>query len=150
LLYTKKVLKLRGTINTKVMFNDKRGVPNQLGERNIIAKNTSLVGDISSDGDFRVDGKIEGTIKTSGRVVIGKEGIVTGTINCVNADIEGTFSGKLIVDEILSLKDSAIISGEVTLGKLSVEPGATFNATCVMKGSVKVMQNGEQETKKTA
>ncbi len=132
------------------MFNDKRGVPNQLGERNIIAKNTSLVGDISSDGDFRVDGKIEGTIKTSGRVVIGKEGIVTGTINCVNADIEGTFSGKLIVDEILSLKDSAIISGEVTLGKLSVEPGATFNATCVMKGSVKVMQNGEQETKKTA
>jgi len=132
------------------MFNDKKGVPNQLGERNIIAKNTALIGDISSDGDFRVDGKIEGTIKTTGRVVIGKEGIVTGTINCVNADIEGTFSGKLIVDDVLSLKNTANISGEVTLGKLSVEPGATFNATCAMKGSVKVIQNGEQETKKTA
>ena len=132
------------------MFNDKKGVPNQLGERNIIAKNTSLVGDISSDGDFRVDGKIEGTIKTSGRVVIGKEGIVTGTINCVNADIEGTFSGKLLVDEVLSLKSTAIISGEVTLGKLSVEPGATFNATCAMKGSVKVIQNEQQKTQKTA
>ncbi|MCK4562069.1 MAG: polymer-forming cytoskeletal protein [Flavobacteriaceae bacterium] len=131
------------------MFNDK-GVPNQLGERNIIAKNTSLVGDINSDGDFRVDGKIEGTIKTTGRVVIGKEGIVTGTIDCVNADIEGTFSGKLLVDEILSLKNTATISGEVTLGKLSVEPGATFNATCTMKGSVKVIQNEQQETKKTA
>ncbi len=132
------------------MFNDKKGVPNQLGERNIIAKNTSLVGDISSDGDFRVDGKIEGTIKTSGRVVIGKEGIVTGTINCVNADIEGTFSGKLLVDEVLSLKSTAIISGEVTLGKLSVEPGATFNATCAMKGSVKIIQNEQQKTQKTA
>jgi len=128
------------------MFNDKKGVPNQLGERNIIAKNTSLVGDISSDGDFRVDGKIEGTIKTSGRVVIGQEGIVTGTIDCVNADIEGTFSGKLLVDEVLSLKSTAIISGEVTLGKLSVEPGATFNATCAMKGSVKVIQNEQQKT----
>jgi cytoskeletal protein CcmA (bactofilin family) len=132
------------------MFNDKKGSPNQIGERNTIAKNTSLVGDINSDGDFRVDGKIEGTIKTSGRVVIGKEGIVTGTIDCVHADIEGTFSGKLIVDQILSLKESAIISGEVTLGKLSVEPGATFNATCAMKGSVKVMQNGEQKAQKTA
>lgn len=132
------------------MFNDKKGVPNQLGERNIIAKNTSLVGDISSDGDFRVDGKIEGTIKTSGRVVIGKEGIVTGTIDCVNADIEGTFSGKLLVDEVLSLKSTAIISGEVTLGKLSVEPGATFNATCAMKGSVKVIQNEQQKIQKTA
>ena len=49
------------------MFNDKKGSPNQIGERNTIAKNTSLVGDINSDGDFRVDGKIEGTIKTSGR-----------------------------------------------------------------------------------
>jgi len=133
------------------MFNDKKGSPHQIGERNTIAKNTSLVGDIKSDGDFRVDGKIEGTIKTTGRVVIGKDGIVTGTIDCVNADIEGTFSGNLLVDQILSLKNTANISGEVTMGKLSVEPGATFNATCAMKGSVKVMQNGESEaTKKTA
>jgi len=132
------------------MFNEKKGIPNQLGERNIIAKNTSVVGDISSDGDFRVDGKIEGTIKTTGRVVIGQEGIVTGTIDCTNADVEGTFSGKLIVDQVLSLKSTANISGEVTLGKLSVEPGAAFNATCTMKGTVKVMQNEEKDTKKTA
>ncbi len=132
------------------MFNEKKEIPNQPGERNIIAKNTSLVGDISSDGDFRVDGKIEGTIKTSGRVVIGKEGIVTGTIDCANADVEGTFSGKLLVDQILSLKSTANISGDVTLGKLSVEPGAAFNATCNMKGAVKVISNEGQETKKTA
>ena len=132
------------------MFNEKKGMPNQLGERNIIAKNTSVVGDIRSDGDFRVDGKIEGTIKTTGRVVIGQEGLVTGTIDCTNADIEGTFSGKLIVDQTLSLKSTANISGEVTLGKLSVEPGAAFNATCSMKGTVKVMQNEGKDTKKTA
>ena len=132
------------------MFNEKKEIPSQPGERNIIAKNTTLVGDISSDGDFRVDGKIEGTIKTSGRVVIGKEGIVTGTIDCTNADIEGTFSGKLLVDHILSLKNTANISGDVTLGKLSVEPGAAFNATCTMKGTVKVIPNEGQQTKKTA
>ena len=132
------------------MFNEKKENPNPVGERNIIAKNSSLVGDIKSDGDFRVDGKIEGTIQTSGRVVIGKEGSVSGTIDCAHADIEGTFSGKLIVDQILSLKSTADISGDVVMGKLSVEPGAAFNATCAMKSAVKVIQNGAEKTKKTA
>jgi len=132
------------------MFNEKKENPSPVGERNTIAKNTSLVGDIKSDGDFRVDGKIEGTIKTTGRVVIGKDGFVSGTIDCANADIEGSFSGKLIVDQILSLKSTADISGDVIMGKLSVEPGAVFNATCAMKGSVKVMQNDGEKTKKTA
>lgn len=132
------------------MFNEKKATPNQIGERNTIARNTTLTGDIQSDGDFRVDGRIEGTIKTTGRVVIGKEGVVTGNIDCANADIEGTFSGKLLVEEILSLKSTADISGEVTLGKLAVEPGAVFNATCAMKGSVKVMQKDGEKTKKTA
>ena len=132
------------------MFNEKKENPSPVGERNTIAKNTSLVGDIKSDGDFRVDGKIEGTIKTTGRVVIGKDGFVSGTIDCAHADIEGSFSGKLIVDQILSLKSTADISGDVIMGKLSVEPGAVFNATCAMKGSVKVMQNESEKAKKTA
>jgi len=132
------------------MFNEKKESPHQVGERNTIAKNTALVGDITSDGDFRVDGKIEGTIKTTGRVVIGKDGFVSGIVDCTNADIEGTFSGKLIVDQILSLKGTADISGDVIMGKLSVEPGAVFNATCAMKGSVKVIQNDGQKAKKTA
>jgi cytoskeletal protein CcmA (bactofilin family) len=132
------------------MFNEKKGTPKPLGERNIIAKNTTLVGDLTSDGDFRVDGKIEGTVKTSGRVVIGKDGEVIGNIECVNADIEGTFSGKLDVEEVLSLKSTAVISGDVVLGKFSVEPGATFNATCTMKGSVKIVKDGKEETKKIA
>lgn len=132
------------------MFNEKKGIPTPSGERNIIAKNTSLVGDIKSDGDFRVDGKIEGTIITTGRVVIGKDGFVKGSIDCTDADIEGRFSGKLLVDQVLSLKSTADISGDVTLGKLSVEPGAAFNATCMMKGSVKVMSNDKEESKKTA
>lgn len=132
------------------MFNEKRGTVNQVTERNIIGKNTSLTGDISSDGDFRIDGKIEGNIKTNGRVVIGKEGFVEGTIECANADIEGSFSGKLTVDQLLSLKETAIITGDVILGKLSVEPGADFNATCSMKGSVKTMHHDETKAKKIA
>jgi cytoskeletal protein CcmA (bactofilin family) len=127
------------------MFSEKKKNPNQVLERNIIAKNTSIIGDISSEGDFRVDGIVEGTIKTAGRVVIGSQGTVKGTIECSNADIEGTFSGKLIVSELLSLKSSAKINGEVFINKLSVEPNATFNATCTMKSGIKELNTNERE-----
>ena len=132
------------------MFADKKN-NNQVLERNIIAKNTTIAGDIKSDGDFRIDGTVEGTITTQGRVVIGAKGIVKGDVQCSNADIEGTFSGKLIVTELLSLKGTAKINGEVFINKLSVEPGATFNATCEMKSGVKELKNnGGQKEEKTA
>ena len=80
------------------MFSEKKSGPSQVLARNIIGKDTSFVGDIKSEGDFRIDGKVKGTVKTKGRVVIGREGFVEGTIECTNADIEGRFSGNLSVD----------------------------------------------------
>lgn len=113
-------------------------------ERNVVAKNTSIVGDIISEGDFRIDGSLDGTIKTNGRVIIGAEGSVKGKIESTFADIEGKFSGELLVQETLTVKATAHISGDVIIGKLSVEPGATFNASCAMKGAVKELNQHEQ------
>ena len=67
-------------------------------------------------------------------MVIGKDGYIHGKVECVNADIEGNFNGELQVSDLLSLKSSAVIEGTVTVAKLSVEPGATFNASCSMSG----------------
>ncbi|PKH50061.1 hypothetical protein CXF68_04775 [Tenacibaculum sp. Bg11-29] len=124
---------------------------NKVSERNIVGKNTQISGEIISEGDFRIDGTLEGTIKTNGRVIIGETGFIKGKVECTNADIEGKFSGELIVSNTLTVKTSANINGDVIIGKLSVEPGASFNATCSMKGAVKEMKNNEQKGKeKTA
>jgi cytoskeletal protein CcmA (bactofilin family) len=104
------------------------------GQPNRIEKNTKIKGDIISEADFRIDGKLDGNVKTSGKVVIGKGGYIHGKVECVNADIEGNFNGELLVSDLLSLKSSAVIEGTVTVAKLSVEPGATFNASCSMRG----------------
>lgn len=110
-------------------------------QQNIIAHGTKIVGDITSQGPFRIDGSVEGNIKTSGKVVIGKSGFIKGTLQGENADFEGKFSGKLVLSGTLSLKSTAHIEGEVHTSKLAVEPGATFNATCSMKGTVKALTN---------
>lgn len=104
------------------------------GQPNRIEKNTKIKGDIISEADFRIDGKLDGNVKTSGKVVIGKDGYIHGKVECVNADIEGSFNGELLVSDLLSLKSSAVIEGTVSVSKLAVEPGAAFNASCTMKG----------------
>ena len=119
-------------------------------KQNIIAQDTKFVGDITSKGPFRIDGQLEGTIKTDGKIVVGKSGYVNGSIEGSNADFEGSFSGKLKLLGTLSLKASAYIQGEVEVGKLSVEPGATFNAVCSMKGAVKELNKTEENGKTKA
>ena len=139
------------------MFSDNKKdkqMAESTSSQNIIAQDTKITGDFNSKGDFRIDGTIEGTIKTSGKVVVGKSGLIKGTLQGTDAYFEGKFSGKIALSGTLTLKTSAHIEGEVSVGKLAVEPGATFNVTCVMKGSVKEMNNGGQqrkpETEKTA
>jgi cytoskeletal protein CcmA (bactofilin family) len=115
--------------------NKKPRVMTELGgQPNRIEKNTKIKGDIVSEADFRIDGKLDGNVKTSGKVVIGIDGYIHGKVECVNADIEGNFNGELIVSDLLTLKSSAVIEGTVIVSKLAVDPGATFNASCTMKG----------------
>ena len=127
------------------MFSNKgKTQKTKVMEINVVAKNTTINGDIISEGDFRIDGTLEGNIKTKGRVIIGIDGSVKGKIDAVNSDIEGKFSGELLVQETLTIKATATISGDVIIGKLSVEPGATFNASCSMKGAIKELNQNEQ------
>jgi cytoskeletal protein CcmA (bactofilin family) len=108
-----------------------------LGKTNRIVEATLIKGDIVSQADFRLDGELIGNFTSQGKLVIGPAGKVTGDIKCINADIEGSFKGKIEIEELLNIKATAKIVGEVITGKLSVEPGADFTATCAMKNSVK-------------
>lgn len=119
--------------------NDLNSQPNR------IEKSTVITGDIVSKADFRIDGVLEGSIKTSGKIVVGKEGRINGTIKCGFADIEGSFNGKIEVRESLSLKSSSQIEGEVVIGKLIVESGAVFNAKCTMKSASDIMTLNKNE-----
>jgi cytoskeletal protein CcmA (bactofilin family) len=120
------------------MFDKKpKSYTELLGKTNRIVEGTTIKGDIISQADFRLDGELIGNFQSKGKIVIGPAGIVTGDIICKNADIEGKFTGKIQVLEILNVKHKSIIHGEVICGKLSVEPGADFSATCKMQSNSK-------------
>lgn len=131
------------------MFKDekKNSTDSVISGSNRIVEATKIKGEINSQSDFRIDGEVEGTIQTTGRIVVGKTGVIRGKIICTNADIEGNVQGTLEVKNMLSLKATAHIQGEVHTDKLTVEPGAIFNVTCQM-GNDKNAQSLLHKTQK--
>ena len=104
---------------------------------NIMGPGTVVKGEISVNGDFRVDGSLIGNIQCKGKIVVGETGRIEGEINCQNADFSGEVQATVKVAELLTLKETARFSGDITTGKLAIEPGAKFSGTCMMEFPLK-------------
>ncbi len=122
------------------------------GSINLIGNGTVIEGDIKANGDIRIDGTLTGSVSTKGKLVVGPSGKIEGEVNCQNADISGNINGKVVVAELLSLKATAKVNGDITTGKLAIEPGALFTGGCSMNtGVVKdINHNSHQAKAKTA
>jgi cytoskeletal protein CcmA (bactofilin family) len=112
---------------------------------NSLVRGTVTEGNVIAESDIRVDGIIKGNLRCSARVIIGPSGFVEGEINCQNAMIEGKFVGILRVAELLNVKETADVSGDVTTGKLTISAGALFNVTCNMKPAKTAATPANQE-----
>jgi cytoskeletal protein CcmA (bactofilin family) len=99
---------------------------------NLISNGTDITGDIKSSGDIRIDGTLTGNLATKGKIVIGTTGRVKGEIICKNSEVSGTIEGKISVSQLLILKASSKIFGDIATSKLSIEPGAIFSGNCKM------------------
>ncbi|MBC8486314.1 MAG: polymer-forming cytoskeletal protein [Bacteroidetes bacterium] len=118
------------------MFQKKHKImaKNNLSETkpNTIVSGTVIKGEIVTDGDFRIDGTLVGSISSKGKIVIGQSGSIEGEIICQNADISGKIKAKVKVEQLITLKSSAQLNGDVTTDKLAIEPGAKFTGSCNM------------------
>jgi len=112
---------------------------------NIINEGTIIKGDIAANGDIRIDGELVGNINAKGRLVIGPKGKVEGKIDCNNIEVSGYIKGKVKVAELLTMKASAQIYGDIIAGKLAVEPGSLFTGTCTMSDSKEKNEKPQQK-----
>lgn len=112
----------------------------------LISAGTTLKGDISSNGDLRIDGTIIGNIHSSAKIIVGNNGVVEGDISGNQADIVGKVSGNIRAKELLQLRGESVVTGNLYAGKLQVEPSATFNGQCHMGANIVEMTSNEQQT----
>lgn len=104
-----------------------KNAPAGLSAHNLLVKGTVVKGDVKAESDIRVDGIIEGSLICDSKVVIGPTGFVNGTITCRDAVIEGRLEGNIVVSDLLNLRKTAQLKGEIETSKLIVEAGAVFN-----------------------
>lgn len=112
---------------------------------NLIGTGTTIEGDLKSSGDVRIDGNVYGSVQTKAKAVVGATGVIEGDINAQNSDISGTIKGKITCTELLFLKSTARVSGDIVTGKLVVEVGASFTGSCNMGPVIKEMKHGSDK-----
>ena len=115
---------------------------------NSLVHGTNVEGSLQADKDIRIDGTLRGSLQCKGKVIIGPTGYIVGDITCENAVIEGRFEGVLIVGDVLHVKETAKIEGDVSTSKLVVQPGSIFNVKCKMgaqSGSSRKATMSEEE-----
>ena len=115
---------------------------------NIISEGTRIKGDVNANGDIRIDGELVGNITAKGRLVVGPNGKINGEIDCSNVEVSGNIKGKIKARELLNMKATAHIEGDIVIGKLSVEPGSVFSGTCMMGETHKINETAEKEKPK--
>ena len=117
-------------------------IHNNVNSVSRISEGTSIKGEINSPYDIRLDGNfegklvsagtIEGDLQCSGKVVIGEKACVKGDVICANMDIYGNLEGNVFVKEVLALKESCKVKGNLNIRKLIVELDSEFNGNCRM------------------
>ena len=110
---------------------------------NTIGKGTYLEGNVETFGNIRIEGKVTGNVKSKSKVALGPSSFVQGNVIAQNADLEGEVKGRIEVAELLVLKATAVIHGDIVAGKLVVESGAVFNGICKMGALIKEIKSAE-------
>lgn len=128
------------------MFNNKeeKKVEDISNSSSIIGKGTTMEGDIETHGNIRIEGKVMGNVRTKAKTAHGQSSFVDGGILAQNAEIAGEVNGTVEISELLTLKPTAVINGDIITNKLVVESGAVFNGTCKMGVTIDEIKIGEE------
>jgi len=135
------------------MFNNKESKKEQTevaaSDTTHVAKGTVLTGDVETGDNIRIEGKVVGNVICKSKVVLGGgTSIIEGNILSQNAEIYGEVKGKVEISELLTLRATAVIQGDIITNKLLVESGAVFNGFCKMGVTGKEIKLSESQNGK--
>lgn len=116
---------------------------------NLINEGTRISGDLVAQGDVRIDGQLKGDVNTRARLAIGASGHVDGQLFGSMVDIAGEVKGDVVVTGVLTLRKTARVRGDLTVGKLIIEEGAMFSGQCTMTDMVNTPVNATKLSEKT-
>ncbi len=129
------------------MFKDKNASNDRAGMGNatLVSSGTVVTGDLLSDHDLRIDGTIRGNVFCKSKIIVGPTGFVEGNIEGQQADITGKITGNISVVDILQLRGTCLVEGNISAAKLQIDPTAVFNGKCQMGNTANIVQMSKNE-----
>lgn len=109
-----------------------RNIEQTTGSVNNIGVSTKITGDVETNSDIRIDGQLVGNIKCSGKIVLGKTGMIQGNITSKVVEISGEVKGNIVAEDTLTFKSKSKVVGDVKTNIFVVEPEAIFTGKCDM------------------
>ena len=92
-----------------------------------------LQGRLEIQGDLKVAGNVEGELKASGDVTVDPGATIQASIEGSNVSVRGQVTGNVTARRRLTLGGSGHLNGDVRVGRLTVEDGATLNGNVTMQ-----------------
>ncbi len=118
-------------------------------ETSIIAKDTSIKGDLEFVGNLVVEGKLESQIRGA-ELTVQETGQINGTLHVRSLNCHGKIDGDINADQV-TVYSTSVITGAINASSLEVAPGATINGNINMKSknqSADVQNLSDQALKK--
>ena len=117
------------------MFKQSQALFETKNNDTIVGNEAYFQGTLTTKGSVLVDGRIEGSIFEAKNVTVGKNGKVTGDINCEACCISGEVRGNVTALESVELMPGALIQGDIKTKRMIMEEGAVFNGRCEMSST---------------
>ena len=101
---------------------------------NVLGRTCLVRGNLSSDGAFRIDGWVEGSVESRSTVVIGESGAVRGNVSGTEIVVAGKITGNVVCTGHLEILATGKVEGDIDAKSIRIETGGTFRGTSHMKG----------------
>ena len=126
------------------MFNKKEATINIANDsETIVGNSVKLRGTLKSESNIKIEGKLNGEIKTKGDVIVAQTAEIDAKISAKNITVSGNVNGNIEASEQLEITESGKVFGDIIAHVLSIKPGAIFSGKCTME--VKSLEETEPE-----
>ena len=107
--------------------------PNEPQTMSLLSHGTQFNGNIKASAAMRIDGEVEGDIISTDKLVLGVNGVITGSIEAEEVVIGGAIYGSIKAQKCLFLQSTGKIEGDVQAKEIEIEKGGFFKGSCTMK-----------------
>ncbi len=120
------------------MFEQNKGTKKV--DETIVGIDVTLTGNLKSEGNIQINGKVKGTIATKSDIVVGEQAMIDGSVKAKNVLITGTVQGNIETSDDLEISPTGKVFGDLATKNLIIKKGATFSGKSMM---------GEKKKKET-